>query len=130
MKGLRSSFLLLLSAYLTACAMASGGSAGRSSNVIAEGELRNLRTGLSAMEVVERLRPRWLGRQSQTLQGSDVVRVVVDGLSHGEVQLLRDLRADDIAEMRYLPARDATTRYGIGFPAGVIEVVTRNTVGG
>jgi len=31
----------------------------------------------------------------------------------------------NIETMRYLSAADATTKYGTGFPGGVIEVTTR-----
>jgi hypothetical protein len=50
---------------------------------------------------------------------------VVDGSSRGELDALRQLSIGNIETMRYLSAADATTKYGTGYPGGVIEVTTR-----
>jgi hypothetical protein len=51
--------------------------------------------------------------------------VVVDGVARGELDELRGLNNDTLETIRYLSAPDATTKYGTGFPGGVIEVTTR-----
>ena len=38
---------------------------------------------------------------------------------------LRQLSADSVESLRFVRATDATTKYGIGFAAGAIEVTTR-----
>ncbi|MEX2528492.1 MAG: hypothetical protein WEA09_12715 [Gemmatimonadota bacterium] len=129
MKIVRSALILLVSASLAGCASAATGASGRSANLITQQELMEMTSGLSAFQAVERLRPRWLGRQSASLQAASSAGVVVDGMTRGGLELLQGMRVENIAEMRYLPARDATNRYGSGYPAGVIEVVTRNAAG-
>jgi hypothetical protein len=42
---------------------------------------------------------------------------------YGGVEWLRIFQSDNIAEIRYVNARDATTRWGTGHSGGVIEVV-------
>jgi len=37
----------------------------------------------------------------------------------------RHLRIETITEIRYLSPSDATTRYGTGYPAGIIEIITK-----
>jgi hypothetical protein len=53
--------------------------------------------------------------------------VVVNGAIRGELSELRQFSVDDIETMRYLSATDATTKYGTGYPGGVIEVSMRGT---
>jgi hypothetical protein len=77
---------------------------------------------LSAFEAVRQLRPRWI----QTRPPLEPAVVHVDGSRRGELDVLRRLQAEDIAEMVYLSAADATTRYGTGYRGGVIEVTTRS----
>jgi len=50
---------------------------------------------------------------------------VVDGTFRRELVDLYQISTNNIETMRYLSASDATTRYGIGFIGGVIEVTTR-----
>jgi hypothetical protein len=38
---------------------------------------------------------------------------------------LRTLSVDQIEQMEFVSASDATTRYGTGHPSGIIEVTTR-----
>lgn len=125
----RSLLILFVSTSLVGCASAATGASGRSANLISQQELGEMTGGLDAFQAVERLRPRWLGRQSTSLSASSSAGVVVDGLTRGGLELLQGLRVENIAEMRFLPASDATTRYGSGYPAGIIEVVTRNSPG-
>ncbi len=51
--------------------------------------------------------------------------VYLDGMRTGGVPVLRNIDANNVREIRYVPARDATTKYGTGHSQGVIEVRTR-----
>ena len=76
--------------------------------------------------MIQALRPLWLRSRERSISaGRLYARVVVDGAIRGEVDELYRLSADSIEDIRYLTAGDATTKYGTGYAAGVIEVRTR-----
>ena len=128
--------VLVITSVLSACAsstyapFAEGGetaarTAGGSSTLIVRAQLERL-TGRSAWEAVETLNMRWLQirRGTSLFFGPAYARVVIDGVARGELDELRRLSIENIETMRYLSAPDATTKYGTGFPGGVIEVTT------
>lgn len=81
----------------------------------------------NAYDAVQRLRPRWLverGPSTLNASGNPVV-VYVDNHRLGNVDELRNLAIQLIAEIRYRDAADATTRYGTGHASGAIEVTTK-----
>ncbi len=95
------------------------------SRLIVRAQLETL-GGRSAYEAVETLNPRWLRPRGGTpASGPFYARVVVDGTFRRELVDLYQISTNNIETMRYLSASDATTRYGIGFIGGVIEVTTR-----
>jgi hypothetical protein len=49
-------------------------------------------------------------------------RVFVDDRDFGTLESLRDFHLDSVLEIIYLSAGDATTRYGTGYPGGVIHL--------
>ena len=129
--------VVVITSVLSACAsstdtpFAEGGetalrAARGSSILIVRAQLDRL-TGRSAWEAVETLNPRWLQirRGISLVFGPVYARVVIDGIARGELDELRRLSTENIETMRYLSALDATTKYGTGFPGGVIEVTTR-----
>jgi hypothetical protein len=77
----------------------------------------------NAYEAVDRLRPRFLrphatgGRPATAL-----ATVFIDGVRRGEPEILRSVAVNSVMEIRYLTAADATTRYGLDIPGGVIDV--------
>jgi len=94
-------------------------------NVITSDEVREL-TRLSAFEIVQRLRPMCLQpRGVDSFRQSNAVAGYLDGLRIGDVSALRNIRANDIKEIRYLDSRQATTRFGVGHPSGAVLVETR-----
>ncbi len=110
-----------------ACAAASQGPAreGRGSNVITRTELDAVPSS-SAFDAVQRLRPQWLSRpNAPSIQGSNPVMVYVDRHNFGTLESLRSLNTEQIEQMEFVRARDATTRYGTGHASGVIEITTR-----
>ena len=86
-------------------------------NLIVRAELAEL-PGQTLVEAVERLRRNWMR--------PGLPWVMVDGLSRGPFQELYSILTNDVETLRYLSWTDATTRYGTGFRAGVIEVTSRD----
>ena len=77
---------------------------------------------------VERLRPQFLrsrGATSARDVDGNLPIVFVDEQRLGAVASMRGLPIDNVREIRFIPPRDATTRWGTGYTAGVIMVVTR-----
>ena len=109
---------------LTGCASGGGsgdgGSRRGSTTHITAEELAGLEQ-FDAYQAVERLRPNWL-----RTRGGSAAQVIVDGSrQNGGLELLRTFRVSEIQDLRYLSARDATTRFGTGFDGGAILVTTR-----
>ena len=80
-----------------------------------------------AYAVLQQLRPDFLrGRPAPS--GDDIVTqtpvVYLDDTRLGDVGQLRTIPASMISTIRLISARDATTRWGTGHPAGAIEVRT------
>ena len=77
---------------------------------------------------VERLRPQFLRSRGATstrdVEGNLPI-VFVDEQRLGAVASMRGLPVDNVREIRFIAPRDATTRWGTGYTAGVIMVVTR-----
>ena len=95
-------------------------------NLIVRAELEQA-AGQTAWQAVENLRGRWLQpvRGRSFVSGPAYARVVVDQTTRGDLQQLRSMIVDDVETMRRLSPSEATTKYGTGYPGGVIEVTTR-----
>ncbi len=81
-------------------------------------------TATTVYEAVQQLRPTWFTpRGTDPSSGDPLIPVVyVDGVRAGDLEFLRQLRIEEVERLRYINARDATTRWGTGVPGGVIEV--------
>jgi hypothetical protein len=82
----------------------------------------------TAFDAVQQLRPDFL--RGRSLNTRSRVRpqtplVYLDGTRLGELAQLRSIPATIVQSIRLISASDATTRWGTGHPAGVIEVRTR-----
>jgi len=53
-----------------------------------------------------------------------VIQVVMNGVRMGGVTALRRLSAADVEYLQYYDATAATTRWGVGFGKGAIELST------
>lgn len=113
---------LALAAVIASLACAAGtqsGSSARRSNLITAEEILRVEVS-TAYDAVRRLRPQWLqGR------GGDRPVVYVDGQRRGSLNELELILPGDVAQMRFMSASDATTRYGTNHPGGAILVMTR-----
>ncbi len=125
--------LLVLAAFalvtgLAGCASGGGGGGGtrRDPNLLTAEELAEYTT-LSAVDVVRRLRPRWLRGRGSGTGGQNTPQLILDGARMGDAQsALRSIAVSDIQEMQYLNSSDATMRFGTNFPGGAIIVTSRS----
>ena len=79
----------------------------------------------TAMDVVQRLKPRWLRpvRGGGTLTGPPPEAVVVlDGVRYGGLGSLSSINALMVDHIEYMSATEATTLYGTGYMGGAIRV--------
>lgn len=124
--------LLLL---LTFAACASTGTGGEerpeesSRNFISQAEVEGVESSYNNVyQMVESLRPMWVrsrGAMSGRSPEASLPQVFVDGARFGDLQSLRGIDVRNVESVRYLSPSDATTRYGTGFPGGIIMVNTR-----
>jgi hypothetical protein len=96
----------------------------RDRNVITAEEIAEKPSAQNAHDLIRNLRPQWLSSRGPTTIMMGEVGVVVyrDGSKMGSAEELYTIPADQIQEMRFLSAGDATMRYGIDHPRGAIEL--------
>jgi hypothetical protein len=139
MRQLVTAGMIVAVAGLAGCASGGGGGGGSDRDFIMPEELAQVQDQApDAYRVVERLRPNWLRSRSNTLAapnpldndlpgaGSAIVpEVFVDGVHFGALDSLHNLASQNVEQLQYLDSRDATTRYGTGYPAGIISVTMK-----
>lgn len=116
---------------VSACASAgAGGAVHRDYNVIAQDEITQ-QNGSNAFDVISHLRPNFLKTRGRTSiqtppsATSEYASVFLDSQYFGDLNSLRNIASINIKEIRYLPANEAVTRYGMQYGNGVIEIRTR-----
>jgi hypothetical protein len=118
---------LALSLALAACAGsgARGGPTG-ASDVLTTQDLEPW-ANQDLFTIVQRMRPAWMqNRAPFTGMGRATIAIIVNGQRQdGTLELLRDFKGTDVDEVRYLNARDATTRFGTDMTAGAILISTK-----
>lgn len=118
---------IVVVASVTACAAMSSSSSGAARNVISGDELAATNSQ-NAYEALQMVRPEWLtGRGPVSLTDATEARpnVYMYGSRVGDLDYLRDVYVQDVAELRYWPTGEASARFGMGNPRGVIEIVPR-----
>jgi hypothetical protein len=78
--------------------------------------------------VIAQLRPEWLssrGPASVTNSTPTSVDVYMNGTMLGKAEYLRDVRIQDVTDVRYWDAGQASARFGMGHPRGVIEITRK-----
>ena len=66
-------------------------------------------------------------RAPVTAQGRPTIAIILDGVrQQGSLELLRNFKASDVAELRFINSRDATTRFGTDMMAGAIAITTKS----
>lgn len=121
-----SLFAAALALTLGLAGCATGGAAGEgsaprgSANRIVEAELQDMQQ-LDIFQVIQRVRPNWLRSR-----GGQTAQVIVDGNPQpGRLDVLRQYRAMQVQELRFMSSSDATTRYGTGYDGGAILITTK-----
>ena len=78
----------------------------------------------NAYEAIDKLRPAFL-RKRTTSGGAQAYPVLyIDGQRRESYDYLRLMPSAQVGEIRYLTVQDATTKYGMNVPAGVLDVTT------
>jgi hypothetical protein len=99
----------------------------RSTDVISTEELATV-AHYDLYAAINQLRPAYLVTRGASTLGvgtaPEVVQVYVDGVRKGDLQVLHQINAIDVKEVRHLSATEATQRFGTGNTLGAI-VVTR-----
>jgi hypothetical protein len=126
----RLTVLFVVTSLIMSCASGSQTDSTRprtSRNVISQEDLAELPPGATAMDAVRRLRSTWLrtrGMSGTGIASTQTVRVYIDTVHAGGLDLLEGRSLDGIVEIRYHSGRDATTKWGTGVGGGVIELIT------
>jgi hypothetical protein len=79
----------------------------------------------TAYDAISRLRPNWLTRGTKSFDPprTELPVVFLAGNRYGEIETLRNLSADQIAEIRFYSPAEAGGRFGMqGGLSGVIEI--------
>jgi hypothetical protein len=125
--------LLLLFLVMTgaACATGTSGSGEPRSdrNMLQAADLEPLNQ-FTAWDAVQRLRPMWMrpgGIRNSANPAGHYPHLFVDGSPYGAMEALRSFRVENIQEMRYVNATDATIRYGGMYQGGVILISTKRS---
>lgn len=119
--------LLTAALAVGASACATGGSNDGDRDTITRDEMLDV-SAENVYEAVQRIEPSWLssrGPRSLTDESPSVASVYMSGSNVGDVEFLRSLRPDDVDLVRYYDAGEASARFGMGHPRGVIEVQPR-----
>lgn len=145
---MRSSMFMIALVVAGAACASSGGSSGGGTSAISSGArpgnsnlitLAEISRGNygNALEIVENLRPSMLRPRGATLSNPNTtgvsadqatsVNVVVflDEVRLGEPSRLAQVPAGSVREIRFINARDATTRWGTGVSSGVIQIISK-----
>ncbi len=110
-----------------ACTAMSSSSSGAARNVISGDEL-SATNSQTAFEALQMVRPEWLtGRGPVSLTNATEARpnVYMYGSRVGDLDYLKSVYVQDVAELRYWSTGEASARFGMGNPRGVIEIIPR-----
>ena len=119
---------MALALLLSVSACASGGpregGPSRTGDTITAEDLAQVGS-VNLLEAIRELRPTWLRSRSRTslnTTDANIPQVILDRQPYGDWNALRDIPILDVATVRFLPAREATTLYGPRFTGGVFDV--------
>jgi hypothetical protein len=124
---MRRTFAILTVGFgLMACSPATQGTGAgprSASNVLTRQEIEaSAYSRTTLYDAVEKLRPTFLRARTTSGQRQAYPVVYVDGVRRESLEYLRAIPASEVVEIRYLNVQDATTRYGMNVPAGVLDV--------
>ena len=127
--GLLTRATILLACGLLACARPSSPTqaAPSSRTTLTQSQL-SATNARNLYEAIEKLRPDWLtsrGPTSVTNEAPTVASVYMNGTMIGKADALRDIPILEVTEVRYWDVGQASARFGMGHPRGVIELTRR-----
>lgn len=98
-------------------------------DVLFEAEIQSSNIpGSTVYDVIQRARPEYLrsrGPNSFRNASPPTAVVYLDGMKYGELEQLKSLRADNVFQIQYLSAPNATTRFGTGHTGGAILIISK-----
>jgi hypothetical protein len=106
----------------------------RRSDVITAEEIDRMKgKGGTAYDAVESLRPRWLKVRDVYLEAgadggivkAEVPHVYLNDVDAGDVDYLKTIPAERVAELRWLSANQAASRYGPANSPGIVVTLKR-----
>jgi len=119
---------LLASLVLLSCSVPSGAPRPRDRTLLTGEQI--LATHASTLfDAIQQLRPEFLrsrGASSIESRGADIPRVFVDNIEMGDVQFLKLVNPQEVAEVQRISAEEATTRWGTGYVGGALVVTTHS----
>lgn len=77
---------------------------------------------------IAKLRPEWLSSRGPTSVSDPTptsASVFMNGSLLGRAEYMREMRVIDVTEVRYWNAGQASARFGMGHPRGVIEIIRK-----
>jgi hypothetical protein len=122
-------FLLLSASSVAGCVSATPQSqtAPSSRNRLTRAELASANLD-NLFDAISKLRPEWLSSRGPTSVSDATptsVSVFMDGSMLGKAESLKQLGVLDVTEVRYWDAAQASARFGMGHPRGVLEILRR-----
>ena len=116
-----------LALFLGGCASAPAGGPGASRDIITREQIAETQA-ITAYDAIRTLHPRWLRARGQTAGIADssplTPTVYLDGTRMGGLDVLGVYQARDVHEIHYLDPGRAALKYGLGFPRGIIEIIS------
>jgi GDP-D-mannose dehydratase len=98
-----------------------------SSNVLTQAQLAASNSD-NLYDAITKVRPEWLStRGAASVTDPTLVSpsVYMNGSMMGRVEFLKEVRILDVTEARYWNAGQASARFGMGHPRGVIELTRK-----
>lgn len=121
---------VVIAAVLLSAGCASGGPQGPNRgdrNSVTQAQLAATNSQ-NLYDALEKLRPEWLSSRGPTSVSNatpTIASVYMNGQMLGKIDSLREVRVLDVTSVRFWPAAQASARFGMGHPRGVIEIVTQ-----
>ena len=126
--------LPLCAVVVVASAAAAQSKSKSSSSLITEEEIERARPNVgNAFDVVQLLRPRWLGRIKEVLTlpgpGSDAriaeIHVYLDDRDRGDVEFLKTIPAELIYSLKFMSTTEVGARFGPSSGPGIVVTLRR-----
>jgi hypothetical protein len=113
--------------FVTGCAAATTASVRGNGTQLTQAELAAANSD-NLYDAIVKLHPEWLssrGATSVTDSSPTGVDIYMNGSFLGKADFMRDVRLLDVSSVRYWDAGQASARFGMGHPRGVIEITRK-----